>query len=176
MSEIEREYEYKPKWWVLLFGAGLFLVGAVVLGRKAASNDPDNLPVLYWVMCAVCIGFAALIAGRVLERLLLRRRVAFTQDGLILPKRLWSSEEMTIDYGAITGLFLSSADCGLWRCRVAIDCQAPTELPTRRVRRARFLYVRHTGGERRIDAEQLPSRAAFEEVCELLTARVRASR
>jgi hypothetical protein len=47
MADIEREYEYKPRWWALLFGAGLFVVGAVVLGRKASSNDPDNLPVLY---------------------------------------------------------------------------------------------------------------------------------
>src|SRR5438128_3399068 len=86
MAAIEREYEYKPKWWALLFGAGGFALGALILGHKASGNDLDNLPVLYWVLCALCIGFVALIGARAVERLLLRRRVAFTQAGVLLPK------------------------------------------------------------------------------------------
>src|SRR5262249_59381658 len=89
---------------------------------------------------------------------------------------LWASEEVAIDYGAITGLFLSAGDIAPRACRVAIDCRATTGLPSREVRRARFLYLTHTGGERRIAAAELPSQTAFAEVCELLTARIRASR
>jgi hypothetical protein len=37
----------------------------------------------------------------------------------------------------------------------------------------RLLYVRHVGGTYTIDAPMLPSRAAFDEVCELLATRVR---
>jgi hypothetical protein len=176
MAEIEREYEYKPKWWALLLVAGWFALGAVVLGHKASGNDPDNLPVLYWVLCGLCVGFEALVAARMVERLFLRRRVAFTPASLLLPKALWTSEEVTIDYGSITGLFLSSGVDVPSACRVAIDCQATTGLPVARVRRARFLYVTHTGGECRIAVAELPSRAAFEEVCALLVERVGASR
>jgi hypothetical protein len=87
---------------------------------------------------------------------------------------LWSSGEIAIDYRAMTGLFISSGDYAPRACRVAIDCHATTGLPIRKGRRARFLNVTHTGGEQRIAAAELPCQAAFEEVCELLAARVRA--
>jgi hypothetical protein len=129
----------------------------------------------YWVICGLCIGLAALVGARAVERLLLRRRVALTPTCLLLPKSLWSSVEVAIDYGAITGLCLSAGVYAPWASRVAINCQATTGLPTSKVSRARFLYVTHTGGRRRIAAAELPSQAAFEEICGLLAARVRAS-
>jgi hypothetical protein len=175
MDDIECEHEYKPRWWAIVLSMGHSALGAVVCGLTASSNVPASLRVLYWVLCGLGIGLAALVGVRAVERLLLRRRVALTPSCLLLPKTLWSAQEVAIDYEAITGLFISSGVYAPRACRVAIDCQA-AELPTHKVKRARFLYVTHTGGERRIVAAELPSQAAFEEVCALLTARVRASR
>jgi hypothetical protein len=174
MAEVEREYAYKAKWWAILYTMGYFALGAVASGYLASSSGSDFERVLFWVLCGLSIGCAAVVGARAVERLLLRRRVAFTAASLVLPKSSWSSEEVAIAYGTITGLFISSGVYAPWAGRVAIDCQATTELPTGRVRRARFLYLTYTGGERRIAAAELPSHATFEEVCELLTARVRA--
>jgi hypothetical protein len=176
MDELEREFEYKPTWWAILFTVGYFALGAVACGYLASGNGPTILRVFYWVVGGLCVALAALVGARAVERVSVRRRVAFTPACLLLPKAGWSGEEAAIDYGAITGLLISAGDYAPWACRVAIDWQAATGLPTRKVRRARFLYVVHTGGKRRIAAAELPSQAVFEHVCELLAARVRASR
>ena len=99
----------------------------------------------------------------------LRRTNRHLDCHTFLPKALWTSKEVAIAYETITGLFISTGDYAPGKCRVAID-----KLPTRKVRRARFLYVTHTGGRRRIAAAELPSQAAFVEVCDLLRDRVRA--
>jgi hypothetical protein len=176
MDEVEHEFEYKPRWWAVLFTLGHFALGAVACGYMASRNGPTILRVFYGVIGGLCIGFVALVGASAVERLFVRRRVALTPARLLLPQPGWSREEVGIDYGAITGLFISASDYAPWACRVAIDCQATGELPTRQVRRARFLYVIHTGGKRRIAAANLPSHAAFEQVCELLAARVRGVR
>jgi hypothetical protein len=149
VNDIEREYKYKPRWWAVLLLAGFYGGVAVVLGLKASSNDPDNIPVLYGGACALAVGSFTLVVLRVVAGLLFRHRVALTQTHLILPRSPWSSEEVAIEYQAISGLS-TSAD-------------------------KRYLDVTYPGGKRRIRALLLPSRAAFEEVCGLLTARVRAS-
>jgi hypothetical protein len=176
MDEIEREFEYKPKWWAILLTMGYFALGAVACGYLATRNGPGLGRVFFWVLCGLSSGCTILVVARAAERLLLHRRVALTPACLVLPKALWTSKEVTIAYGTITGLFISAGDYAPWACRVAIDCQASTELPLRKVRRARFLYVIHTGGKRRIAAQELPSPAAFEEMCGLLVAKVRASK
>ena len=87
------------------------------------------------------------------ERLFFRRRVAFTLTSLLLPKPWSFWQEEAIDYQAITGLDVSKVAEHGPRC----------------------LYLTHEGGRREIPEAMVPSRAAFEEVCALLTARVRAS-
>jgi len=176
MVDIDREYEYGPKGWILLFCAVFFSVGAVVVGSAAASGTYTGWLVLFfWVLCALSIVEVALLVAQAVARLLLRQRVAFTPTSLLLPKSRWTSEEVVINYGAITGLFVSSADFAPRMFRVAIDCQTTTELAARKGPRWRFLYLSHTGGERCIAAGWLPSQSAFDEVCELLMARVRLS-
>jgi hypothetical protein len=176
MDEVEREYEYKPKWWALVFTMGYFALGAVASGYIALSDAPDLVRVFYWVLGGLCLGFAAVVGFRAVGRLILPRRVALTPTCLLLPKSLGSSEEQAIEYGTITGLFVSAGDYAPWACRVAIDGQTNNELPTRKVKCARWLYVTYPGGRRRIAAAELPSQAAFEEVCDLLRTRVRAAR
>jgi len=160
MSIVEREYEYKPKWALILLCSGFFGICAVVLGLKAFKNDrglnisgilelsPENAKGFYWVLCWLSVGFVVAAGVLAVTRLWLRQRVAFTQSSILLPRSRWSSEEIVIDYEAITGLSTSA------------------------VAGQRFLHLRHRGGKQTITASLLPSKAAFEEVCELLTARV----
>src|SRR5262249_13303964 len=137
------EYGYKVRWWVILLFAGFFGLGAILFGRKASGNDPDNVPVLYWVLCVASLWFVARAASWAVGRLLFRWRVAFTPTCLLLPKSMWSSEEVAIEYRAITGLSRSGMS-------------GP-----------RRVCVTHPGGRRVIVSGMLPSEAAFDEVCEL---------
>jgi hypothetical protein len=153
MADIERQYEYQPKWWVILLIAGHCILGATVGAYKIAHPWPENLPALYWILFVWSLLGLARMGAAAIERLSLRRRVAFTPTSLLLPKPGWSSEEEVIDYQTITGLKLSSSGGG----------------------RPRYLDVTHRERRRRIAEAFLPSKAAFEEVCRLLTARVGAA-
>src|SRR5262245_23915418 len=130
MTDLERAYDYKPKWWAILLLGGYFALGAVFLGHKASGNDPDNLPGLYWVCCALGVAGVALAGVGAVDRLFFRRRVVLTQACLLLPRSVWSAEEVAIEYRAITGLSVSGSKQG----------------------GARYLHVTYPGGKRRIAA------------------------
>jgi hypothetical protein len=150
MADIERQYEYKPRWsHVLLLGGFCTLLAASTI----AHASPEDLGVLYWIVLVVSFAGVAWSGVLAVDRLFFRRRVAFTSTSLLLPKpwSLWQEE--AIDYEAITGLDVSKVAEHGPRC----------------------LYLTHGGGRREIPEAMLPSRAAFEEVCALLTARVRVS-
>ena len=150
MADIERQYAYRPRWSHILLLAGFCtLLAAAVI----AQASPENLGVLYWIVLAVCLAGAAASAVAAVERLFFRRRIAFTSTSLLLPKPWSFWQEEAIDYQAITGLDVSKVAEHGPRC----------------------LYLTHEGGRQEILEAMLPSRAAFEEVCALLTARVRAS-
>ena len=101
MADIERQYEYKPRWsHVLLLAGFCTLLAASVI----AHASPENLGVLYWIVLAVSLGCAALSGVAAVDRLFFRRRIAFTSTSLLLPKPWSFSEEEAIDYQAITGL------------------------------------------------------------------------
>jgi hypothetical protein len=171
MIDIDREYEYQPKWWAILFHAGGYTTFAVLCAYTAWRGF---FPALYSVVSGLCIALAILDVNSALARLLVCHRVALGREGLILPRSLWSNEEMIISYDEITGLFISS-DVNMPKLfRKPIYCQENMRLPTRKLKSARFLYVKYTDGERRIAAIGLPSHAAFEEFCELLMSRVSA--
>jgi hypothetical protein len=152
MADIERQYAYRPKWWAILFLGGFFALAAVLFAYKIAHPWPENLPVLCWIAFVASLLGLALPGAAAVQRLSFRRRVALTPTSLLLPKCGWSSAEQAIAYQAITGLNVSKS-------------RGPGP---------RYLYVSHREGRRRIAEASLPSRAAFEEICELLTARVRA--
>jgi hypothetical protein len=160
MDIVEREYEYRPKWTMIVFCAAFFGLGAGVLGFKAASNDrgliinrviqlgPDGATVFFWVLTACSVGFVVVSACLAYHRLNFRQRLAFGPSALVVPVSRWSREEKEIAYQDILGL-----------SEATISGQ-------------RFLYVTHPGGKYTITASMLPSKAAFSEVCELLAARV----
>src|SRR5206468_10132165 len=126
----------------------LLLAGFCTLlaASTIAHASPEDLPVMYWIVLVVSFAGVAWSGVLAVDRLFFRRRVAFTSTSLLLPKPWSFSQEEAIDYRAITGL-------DVWKSE---------------------LYVTHGGGTRRIFEAMLPSRASFEEVCALLTARVRA--
>jgi hypothetical protein len=163
MEAVEREYEYRPKWTLIVFCAAFFGLGAVVLGAKAAGNDRGLIinriieletaraTVFYWVLTACSAGFVASAAVLAYHRLAYRQRLAFRAAALTVPASRWSRREKEIVYREIK------------------------ELRQTTISGQRFLHVTHDGGKYTITASMLPSRAAFEEVCELLAARVRES-
>ena len=150
MADIERQYEYKHKWWHLLLVGGFC---TLLAASTIAQASPENLGVLYWIALVLSLAGVASSSVAAVDRLFFRRRIAFTSTSLLLPKPWSFWQEEAIDYQAITGLdVLKVAEHG-----------------------PRCLYLTHGGGRREISEAMLPTRAAFEEVCALLTARVRAS-
>jgi hypothetical protein len=150
MADIERQYEYKPRWsHVLLVGGFCTFLAASLIARAS----PEGLGVLYWIALVLSLAGVTSSSVAAVDRLFFRRRIAFTSTSLLLPKPWSFWQEEAIDYQAITGLdVLKVAEHG-----------------------PRCLYLKHGGGRREIPEAMLPSRAAFEEVCAVLTARVRAS-
>ena len=50
MADIERQYEYKPRWSHILLLAGFCtLLAACVIARAS----PEDLPVMYWIVLVV---------------------------------------------------------------------------------------------------------------------------
>jgi hypothetical protein len=161
VNEIEREFAYHPKWTTILACAGFFGLAAVVLGIKAANNDrgliingivelgPEGATVFYWVLTAASMGFVAAAVLIAYHRLTYRQRLAFGRSALIVPAWRWSRQEKEIAYQDIR------------------------ELSTATISGQRFLNITHRGGKFTITASLLPSKAAFEEVRELLAAKIR---
>ena len=101
MADIERQYEYKPRWSQVLLVAGFCtLLAASVI----AHGSPEDLGVMYWIVMVVCLAGVVVSGVAAVDRLFFRRRVAFTSTSLLLP-RPWSFwQEEAVDYEAITGL------------------------------------------------------------------------
>jgi hypothetical protein len=49
MADIERQYQYKPKWFPILLLGGHATLAALVCAYKIAHPWPENLPALYWM-------------------------------------------------------------------------------------------------------------------------------
>lgn len=160
MAAIERQYEYKPKWTVIILVAVFFGLCALVTGAQASRNDRglvinglialgrDGATLFYWILTAASVGFviaAAFLAG---HRVAYRQHLVFRPNALIAPTSRWSRNEKEIAYRDVLGLSLTN------------------------VSGQRFLYISHRGGRYTITASMLPSETAFDEVCELLTAMV----
>jgi hypothetical protein len=162
MGEVQ-EYEYKPKWTVIVLCGAFFGLGALILGAKAANTDrgvvingiielgPDGAAVFYWVLTGCSIAFVGIAALLVYHRVNFQQRLVFGPVAMTVPESRWSREEQEIAYRDIDSL-----------STVTVSGQ-------------RFLNVMHSGGKFTITASMLPSKAAFDEVCELLAEKVRAS-
>lgn len=160
MNHIEREYEYRASWTLIVVFIVMFSFGALLLGRAAARNDrgliiqriielgPTGATIFYWCLCAFSGALALFGVFMAHQRLTKRRRVAFTATTIIVPVSRWSTNEQEIGYREIS-----------W-------------LSTERGTGHNTLHFTHGGSTYKIDRDLLPSNAAFEEVCELLATKV----
>jgi hypothetical protein len=158
--EGDREYPYKPSWMTIVCLGVFFGLCSVGFGYLASNNQrgliingliefsPENATLLYWLLWFVCVSFVVLAGVVAIMRVVLPQRVVVTQTALILPKSRWSSEEISIQYQAIISLATSE------------------------VSGQRFLHVAHSSGKHYVNSSFLPSKAAFEEICEMLAKRM----
>jgi hypothetical protein len=158
------EYEYRPKWTMIVFVATFFALCAVVLGYAAVDNDrgliidgiiafgAGGATVFYWVLTVLSAGFVVIAAFLAFHRTTFHQRLVFGPEAMTVPASRWSRAEKEIAYRDIASL-----------SKAAVSSQ-------------RFLYVKHSGGKYTIAIAMLPSAAAFEEVCDLLATKVRQAR
>ena len=153
-------YAYKPKPVVMALGAVFFALCAAFFANNALTNDRgliiDGLirldigqaTVFYWIMLSA--GAAMSLAGLV---------------GLI--RGLTSAQTLII--GA-TAIQVPKSPMG--NNRVSVAYADIRDMVRTQVRNQVFLVIHHSRGKLTIMASMLPSRAKFEEVCQLLTERV----
>ena len=157
MELVEREYEYKPRWLIIIFGFLFFGLGTVMLADAAYTNDRgliinhiielgiDGATIFYWILCGVCFAFVAACVVMTIHGLTHKQRLAFTHESLILPDGRWSSGERKIRYDEI----LSVSE--------------------RNINNHRFLEIYPSVGKKiTIGSAMLPSKKIYEEVRELL--------
>src|SRR5262245_18759937 len=66
MANIERQYEYKPRWsHVLLVGGFCILLAASAIARAS----PENLGVMYWIVLVVCLAGVVVSGVAAVDRL-----------------------------------------------------------------------------------------------------------
>ncbi len=156
MKIIEREYEYKPGWFIILIGGGMFGLAVVFFAREALNNDrgliinhiielsENGATIFYWVFCFLSFCFVAATLAMIYHRWRFRQRVALTADGIILPAGRFSAGEKFIEYKNISGLSETS-----------INGQD-------------FLNILHANGKDVITRSMLPSKQVYREIIELL--------
>jgi hypothetical protein len=162
-SPDNREYEYKPRWSVILLGVLFFGVLAVVFAALAHWKrgivrfgftiiPPEAAEVFWWCFAAVSFGFIFYCVLLAILRLIRPQRIVFTPAAITLPKSRWSSAEIAVPYLAITDLSFSQANG------------------------QRLLRVTHAGGKITISSWFLPTDEQFEQVRHLLEELVKAQK
>lgn len=156
-----REYEYRPKESIILFGALFFGCAAIFFGFMARSNDrgliingiiklsPWGATVFYSVLAACSLVFVLMSIAILIHLLLYSQKIVLTAEELIVPKSRWSSKEITISYSTIT------------------------EIRVTEVKYQRFLKIAHWAGVSTITASMLPTKKDFDTIHQLLLDRIK---
>lgn len=120
MHTIEKEYEYKPSWMLILCCSGFFGLCATVFIYLAVTNvegvvinglihlGPFGATIFYWILATASLAFVGAGAWMAYDNLLNKRRIAITANSLLMPAGRWSSEECELPFESITGLKLAS--------------------------------------------------------------------
>ncbi len=159
---IEREYEYRLKAGRVEARAALWAVAAVGFTCMALTNDRGlflfvlplergGATVAYWVFAGLAALFAIVDGVHVARRGELRQRIAFTAEGLLVPRSIWSEEEKLIPYGAIRDVKLFSEPDSI-------------------------AIIRHRDGDYELRMDLLPSERDYAEVVQWLGLRVQAAK
>lgn len=154
---IEREYDYKPSWWIILLGGAMFGVATVFFVYRALLNDrgliinglielsQNGATIFYWVFAFFSLCFVLTVIAITFHRLKFHQRLAFTHSELIVPASRWSAAEKSIRYDDISNLSVTQ------------------------ISRQKFLYIYHSGEKYIVNASMLSSSKVFEEFVDLLT-------
>jgi len=155
-----RQYSYKQKKWVgpacaIFFGAcaWTFLEKAREQPRGLIINhmielSPSSAQVFHWTlfgfsMLFVVTGIAAFVLSFGKEKY-----ITITAHSIRAPKNGFSDIEIEVPFADIKSMQLQE------------------------IQKQRFLHITHANGKLSIVQSLLPSKAAFEEICALITAKV----
>lgn len=153
---MDRHFDYRPRWTIILLCVLFFGAGAAFMGAKAAGNDrglilngilelsPAGATIFYWVISALCLAFVALAAVMAVVRLMIPQRITLSEKSITVPRSRWSSEEVVIPYATISECNLSE------------------------VSGQRFVKIVHPGGTVTLTASMLPRNEDFDEICSAL--------
>ena len=158
---IEREYEYRLKVGRAQARAVLFGAGALLFAYVALTNDrglilcviplaKTGATICYGVFAGLSALVCAYEAVNVAGRASLRQRIAFTEEGLVVPRSSWSAEERLIPYGSI------------------LDMKEFTEPDS-------LVVIRHREGEFPLRLDLLPDERAYAEIVHSLALRIQAA-
>jgi hypothetical protein len=161
---MDRQYDYRPKWTIIILCALFFGACALVLGAKAFGNErgliisgiielsADSATVFYWVLTGLSIGFVGVAGFLALVRLTVHQRIALTETSITIPLSRWSSEEVQVQFSEIIQLSASE------------------------VSRQRFLKIVYNGGKFTLTASMLPRKEDFDAICVALSQGVKVAR
>jgi hypothetical protein len=140
---VEREYPYKTKAVIPILSLMLCGISVILLATRVQFGNG-----VYWFLWACIVGLMVIATRLVIYQLRQHQRIVLTQNAIILPKSLGSSEEITIAYRQIFSLTKS------------------------KLKSRRLLHIGYMGGNYTIYDSFLPSKSAFAELCELLANKV----
>jgi hypothetical protein len=157
----EREYEYRLKSGRVMTRAALWAVGALFMGYMALTNDrglvlfvvplsKERATMAYAIFGGLAGLFSIVDAIKATRGESLRQRIAFTEDGVIVPKSAWTAEEVLIPYESV---------------RDMNEFNEPDSL----------VVIRHQGGEFTLRCDMHPDERAYAEIVQNLALRVRSA-
>jgi hypothetical protein len=159
---IEREYEYRLKSGRVMTRVVLMAAGGAWFAYMALTNDRaltlwiipltrNGATIFYAAFAALMLLISMVEAVNVLRTGSLRQRIAFTEDGVMVPKTAWTEEERLIPYESI------------------VDLKENTEP-------IHAIVIRHRDGQFTLMLDRLPDERAFAEIGHKLAVRAREAR
>ena len=159
---IEREYEYRLKSERTQLKAALFGAAALGFAYMASSNDRGLIlfiiplsrnaaTIAYWAFAGLAAIMCVSDVVNVVRRGSLRQRIAFSPEGLLVPRSVWSTDEMLIPYDTVLKLH---------------EFNEPKSV----------VVVQHRQGEFTLELDMLPDERAYAEIFHNLASRVQAAK
>ncbi len=156
------DYEYKPRWLVILFGVLLCGTGTTVCAGLALSNfglriwgirlPPEIAACTWWTLAVTSLGGGCLFLLMAVHRLIRTQRIVLTPTAIIVPKGRFASKVGVIPFSTIT------------------------DLSVFQVYSQRLLKITHQDGTATVVSSWLPEKEDFEVVQKMLAERVEQSK
>ncbi|MFP4297291.1 MAG: hypothetical protein ACLFT0_05485 [Spirulinaceae cyanobacterium] len=158
MNEIR--FPYRPKMGLLTFAAIFFGICGAVLMQKAMSNDRElilngviefstgSATIFYWVLSLISFAFVVIAVLTMYKGLTTNREIVLGEYSFTCPKNALTSNILNINYHEITDIKIQTINSN------------------------KFLVVYFRGGSVTIPRNMLPNKKAFEDLTQLLVARI----